>query len=807
MSGVHAVTSRWQSADLPPSPNEMTSAAPPRAMTPAPTGASSRLLAHVSVASAGRSFAARASPLPANYARAATKVMREHDDLPELSLGEHANAALHAHVERMQREFDERLGLLPMPNETDDHSAAGKPSAFSVRVQRADCVRALLTAMAHQFATLRPLLRRAAAEIASTVSEGQGVDKSVQNLATIVGDFEEEFGKRVNTVRCDHLGKIADVQRLAAVRDKEVDAAQSLTAELQGQVAKLHDAMTAADATIKQRDEQVREMAIDVAVKRQSLQETEVKVNEVIKENRFLRNITAHCDELLRDAEELKTQVADGKATLHGVMGGHDRREKELQHEVDVIRKQVQQQHLVVDHQQEELGLLRRACTQAQNTCATLRRQRDELATVSTPRPRLTPLLALLDVHCTEGTEVGAAGRQRTAALVSSLVAKTTAVAAELRAVKARSESQSKALPMFADDDFEVVQLKGPGAATFSARVIPALGAHNTAVPPHLRFDGFEGVVTVRHMAASEVAALMHEFRSWRTAQPPVPLHTPLNAEFSTALHGFFRARSTAPHEAADTAYSFTAALDLHQGIAQMETFRQCAAGTLPPDFYDVVLARTTQLIASLRHLFTKLMPPPPERTRGGKPPPPKAPTVRRRLFHEVLSQQWPTLTDGELLRLRAVVNAEAEKHSTERDTIPFEVLLDEGASVSTPLLPVPAALLRAATGEAMLFAADVGRVLSQDDGDITPHLLHDAITEADADQPAIEANAVVQRVFGESAQGLPLSTVLRLLPAAMCRRVGPRVDIVAAPRAAVGTIKADTRRNQGSRKPSMLPR
>jgi hypothetical protein len=136
--------------------------------------------------------------------------------------------------------------------------------------------------------------------------------------------------------------------------------------------------------------------------------------------------------------------------------------------------------------------------------------------------------------------------------------------------------------------------------------------------------------------------------------------------------------------------------------------------------------------------------------------------SLKRRAFFEAISAAWPSLSDGDQLRLRAVANTELDRLGHDaRDELPIDTLLEEPQrNGDGSLPPFAAALLRVEIANALGFSADVLRTVWErcPDGWVPAKVLQQAIGSADPERPTPSVAALRDEVLSFASEIGPSS-------------------------------------------------
>lgn len=647
-------------------------------------------------------------------------------------------------------------------------------------LNRARSTATLLRDLAAALPTLRGALDSAVADLDRVTHLADHAATTAAHAFKQLEAADQELKAKVEDARNVQATELGVVKQLVSEREDDVKSALGIAHSLRSELDRARDTIAELAAATAKQKETIRGLDIDCAVKRQALREGEDKINTIVAENRFLRRIAAHNDDLLREVESLRIDASNAEAEQKAAVQARDELAVAAARDRSSLGAQTARLRTLIDQQQEEMALLRRAANEAHAISATMRQQRDDMSVQFTPRPNLQEAIAAAGLASASEGGVGAVGRYRTNELVSILVDNVSSTTSQLRATKRANEVQRAALPMLEADDFEAVQFVSGGfrggGAPVSSHCLVARGALPTVLP-HLRHTG---LLAVRSVMLPELVAVFNELTA-STAPPgagdPVDqLPRFVSQKFADLMLARFGPNALdpgTPTTAMEMSYSYDAAADTWQGHPQADAMRMALRGLLPLHALHQCVARIRQLTTALLLLLAKAQPGAATNDKRKKT------QVKRRVFFEAIAKLWPTMSDGDTLRLRAVVNMEIDRLGVEtRDNVPFETLLEEAPTAV--LSPVTAALARVHLSEWRQFIVDVSEVLVRraHTGVVRPPDLVAALKATDAQLPQSHITDVRSILFADetaATEGLPLAAVLEALPVVCCNRVGRR--------------------------------
>jgi hypothetical protein len=539
-------------------------------------------------------------------------------------------------------------------------------------------------------------------------------------------EFEVSYQRKVNDLKQTVLRELKNLSSATLSKEASAQQLQKLATELE---QKLLDAKVQNDAQAKHIHEQsilVKELSREINIKRSMLKEVQKKTNEVITENRYLRKICAHNDDLLKEIELRKETSALQQE-------GYEAVQKQLRAEVRHLSESLAQRDQYQDQlkastvaQQEEVALLKLAQSELENMLAKTRQERDTLRGSCTPRPDTQEMVHFLrgqpDDHLERvlreasqsktsasailGTAFSTSGgkkeaakgadkRVSTSAVIRAMYEQAQEFERELKLIKLKIQLQNKVSDFLADDDLE--KLSKTGLTKAKSNCEPGLGTHD-GVPMHLRWAG---PVVVRIMPINELMATIQYIMEERQAEAAGVggdsqrtlsfrglkanasqqsgaggggSSAPIIKEWPEFLHAFFQSRFGFGYPAVEAAMSFEHSLDVHSWSIQVQVMRQVLRDEVPEQLFKSALQFVSGAFAGLRALL------PPKTAATDRK---KKRFVKRKALFDFLAKYAPWLTEGDLTRLRAVMYEEVLSRLGDavakgmKEDVPLEILLE----------------------------------------------------------------------------------------------------------------------------------
>ena len=539
-------------------------------------------------------------------------------------------------------------------------------------------------------AGLGPILQQVSNDLFTAHDHFSSLLDVSKSFAKTKQDFEATYTRKMADLRHSILREIKSISNVTNVKETAAENLHRLATDLEG---KLLDAKMREDGLEKQVHEQsilIKELSREINIKRLMLKEVQKKTNEVILENRYLRHICAHNGELLKEIEVRKETAAlaqEGHETVAKQLRGEI---KELQRELAKKESYLTNMKTSMTAQQEEIILAKQCHMESEALLAQMRVERDTYQVHYTPRPQeqsdeaIIWLKAQPEDHLAKVMEERAtkdgkrftskAGQSlppkiHTDVLVEALLSQAKDYDKDLRLLKARMQLQNRLLEYLAEDDLESLSAERAFRQPHSKCVIGRGAIQSNAIPPHLRFFG---PLVVRCMPLDEVMAMIGYMREERASLRRAET---LPASWEEFLHHYFTIRFGAGQPANEAAASFEYSMHLHKSSPQVDLFHQVIQGQAPEELYDNAIAFAEGAFGHFRSLL-----PPKSAATGDRR---RKRMVKKKLMYEALAKYAPWISDGDLVRLKAVIHHEINEKLGEgtakalKDEVPLEFLMD----------------------------------------------------------------------------------------------------------------------------------
>ena len=522
-----------------------------------------------------------------------------------------------------------------------------------------------------------------------------------------ISDLRAQADAKVRTAVNSLLNRDDELASLAALNTSMGSRLKSLEAECSA----LRDQLSAS----QNKEEDYRN---DVNVKRTQVQLFQAKMNTVLQENMYLREIAKHNRDLLLEIDALKDQLAEATTAKAAEVDAAVAAKSQAYFEIQAAKLASKKLVAALRAAEEDVNRLRRQHDLDESFHSKCKADRDNMVAHRTPRPRKgDAVLALQGAWKVLGDEGMSKDSQDRLATTDLLEATTLALAkltTLTKQLKSKAETDQRLLEYVAGDDFEVVSRalqsadagplgegtlvrRGNGAETKSA-TSAWTSAAVVPFPLHSRVvvldgpwaalgltKGLHRVMTLetgrvgcRTMALEELLLMIDKLLADRRAAEGVGvLVVPWSATIRTSLQ---RAYNLTMPQLVEAMATLEYSLELFSFIPQVELFKKIVQREAPDELYGEIITLIDKLCRACTD--TKDF-----RTVQLS----KSSTLRlmkRAQFVGFLQRAIPQVSDTDLFRLLAVAASEtlgkmgsadakaAQNVLSGKDDVPLDVLL-----------------------------------------------------------------------------------------------------------------------------------
>lgn len=504
---------------------------------------------------------------------------------------------------------------------------------------------------------------------------------------------DRTVGERVSRVKvlCEEQVKqaIRDLDR----RDREIESSEQLNDRLSQRVKDLEEKNLQLRRLVQNLERKEHDHDREAEMRRSQVNEFQSKSHVIVQENQYLREICRHNRDLLQEIEELRDEnaknVEKAAKERENLIKGKEAADREADASLGALRRLTKQ----VDAMQHELTTVKDALAQSEDLCVMLQAEKQQALGIVTPRPNRSSLQQVFDNACQVLNEPLVSVKDphpngmRTTAVEGNLVRLLQMMTERFRTVSAKSEKQAQLLEYLSLEDFEFIsrglstrlasivgdseapeaKKGGLSLAMIKPSLIPApvhsrtivasgcwvaSGSLSTAAPL-LHFG--VGAVGCRLLALEELLLLIDDIRSERKG-----VQSPLQCLVQPLAHHIRRyislRNSSNPMAAQEQLMSFDYSLDLHRYSPAADAFRKVVKErTIPEGLYQDILNNIDALCRDIQALPQEQLRP----VAMGKSP---VRVLRRKQFFQMISQQFPFLSETSIFRLKAVLQAELQR-------------------------------------------------------------------------------------------------------------------------------------------------
>jgi hypothetical protein len=200
------------------------------------------------------------------------------------------------------------------------------------------------------------------------------------------------------------------LQGMVREKDDALREANRVIENLREQLAEYRDREIKGEEALKNEAGRVRDLLLDASVKRETIEEFDRKMRLILAENRALRGICSHNRDLL---DEIDTKAAENAALRKELVQEKERAQDRAIEHGKLLAAAVLETHAAQsqkDGLEQELRKLKTMHVETIEACASLRTERDELATWQTKMmlsPRYHKFLAEMESAQAPGKKNG----------------------------------------------------------------------------------------------------------------------------------------------------------------------------------------------------------------------------------------------------------------------------------------------------------------------------------------------------------------------------------------------------------------